>query len=113
MLGRLRRQPLEALQLALGLLHGVLGQPGRLDLLAQLLRLGLRLVDLAQLVLDRLQLLAQEELALALVDLRLDLRLDLAADRDQLELAREQLREASQPLRHVAAPPAAPGAPRS
>ena len=101
-LGRLRRQALEALQLALGLLHRVLGQVGGLDLLAQLGGLGLRLVDLAELVLDRLELLAQEELALALVDLGLDLRLDLRPDRDQLQLAREQLGQPAQALGHVA-----------
>ncbi len=102
MLGRLRRQPLEALQLALGLLARVLGQLGRLDLLAQLVGLGLLLVHLAELLLDRLELLAQEVLALALLHLGLDLRLDPRADRDQLELAREQLGQPPQPLGHVA-----------
>src|SRR4051794_3278639 len=101
-LGGLRRQALEAVELALGLLHAVLGQPRGLDLLAQLARLGLLLVDFAELVLDRLQLLAQEVLALALLHLRLDLRLDLRADGGQLELPREHLREQAQALRQVA-----------
>ena len=77
------------------------GRLGRLDPLAQLVDLGLLLVALAELVLDRLQLLAQEVLALALVDLGLDLRLDLGAEPDHLELAGEDLREAPQPLGHV------------
>ena len=97
MLGRLRRQPLEAPELALGLLPRVLGQVRLLELLAQLLRLGLRLVDLAELLLDRLELLAQEVLALALLHLRLDLRLDPRADLDELELAREDLGQQAEP----------------
>ena len=52
----------------------MLGELGRLDPLAQLVDLGLLLVPLAELVLDRLQLLAQVVLALALLHLRLDLR---------------------------------------
>jgi len=53
-LGRLGWQALEALQLALGLLESVLGQVGRLYLLAQLRGLGPLLVDISQLLLDRL-----------------------------------------------------------
>ena len=56
---------------------------------------------LAQLLLDRLELLAQDELALGLVDLGLDLGLDARADRDDLELAREDLRQPPQPLGDV------------
>ena len=59
------------------------------------------LVGLAELLLDRLELLAQEVLALALVELGLDLRLDLRPDRHHLELAGEDLGEAAQPLGHV------------
>ena len=44
-------------------------------------------VALAELVLDRLELLAEEVLALPLVDLRGDLRLDLRAELHHLELA--------------------------
>ena len=72
------------------------GSFGRLDLLAQFVDFGLLLVALPELVLDRFQLLAQEELALAFVDLRLDLRLDLGAELDHLELAGEDLREVAQ-----------------
>ena len=101
-LGGRRRQPLEPRQLPLGLPADVLGQLGLLDLLAQLVDLRLGLVLLAQLSLDRLQLLAQEVLALGLVHLGLDLGLDLRAELHHLELAREDLREAPQPLGDVA-----------
>ena len=53
-------------------------------------------------LLDRLQLLAQEVLALGLVHLGLDLGLDLRAELHHLELAREDLRQAPQPLGDVA-----------
>ena len=96
MLGGLRRQRLEALELAVDLAADVLGQRDGVELLAQLVGLGGRLVELAELRADRLELLAQDELALALVDLRLDLGLDLRADRDDLELAREDVDEAAQ-----------------
>jgi hypothetical protein len=101
-LDRLRGQSLEALQLALGLLGGVLGQSRLFDPLTQLLRLGLPLVDLAELLLDCPELLAQEVLALALLHLGLDLGLDPGADLDQLDLAREELGEHAHPLGHVA-----------
>ena len=64
--------------------------------------LGLRLVHLAELLLDRLELLAQPVLALPAVHLRLHLGLDAGADLHELELAGEHLREHPQPARHVA-----------
>ena len=73
----------------------------RRQLLAELVDLGLDLVGLAELLLDRLELLAQEILALALVELGLDLGLDLRPKCDHLELARQDLRETAQPLGHV------------
>ena len=82
-------------------LQRLLGQLGRLDFLAQFVDFGLLLVPLAELVLDRFQLLAEEELALAFVDLRLDLGLDLGAELDDLELAGEDLGEVAQPLGDV------------
>ena len=57
-------------ELAVGRLPRVLRQVLRLEPLPQLVDLGLVLVALAELVLDRLQLLAEEVLALALVHLR-------------------------------------------
>jgi hypothetical protein len=83
-------------------LPGVLGEVPLLEQLAQLLGLRLLLVDLAELLLDRAELLAQEVLALAAVHLGLDLRLDPAADLDELQLTGEDLGEQAQPLGHVA-----------
>ena len=100
-LGGCRRQALEAPQLAVGLLSRLLGQLGRLDPLAELIDLGLLLVSLAELLLDRLELLAQVVLALSLLDPRLDLGLDLGAELDHLELAGEDLRQPSQALADI------------
>ena len=77
------------------------GSSAAVDPLAQLVDLGLLLVALAELALDRLQLLAQVVLALALLHLRLDLGLDLRPELDHLELAGEDLREPAQPARDV------------
>ncbi len=67
----------------------------------QLVDLGLGLVRLAQLVLDGLELLAQEVLALALVHLRLDLVLDLGAQLQDLQLAVHEGGEAAKPLGYL------------
>ena len=63
-----------------------LGHAGRLDLLGELLDLLGLVVALAELLLDRLHLLAQEVLALVLADLGLHLRLDLRPELEHLEL---------------------------
>ena len=76
-------------ELTVGGLARLLRQVLLLDLPAQLGQLGLLLVAFAELVLDRLQLLAEEELALALLHLGLDLGLDLRAELDDLQLAAE------------------------
>src|SRR5439155_10503874 len=76
-LGRGRRELCQAVELPASLLVGFVGELRLLDLGAQLGDLGLLLVTLTELVLDRLQLLAQEVLPLALLHLGLDLRLDL------------------------------------
>src|SRR5207302_1837573 len=86
------RQPLEPGELALGGLARVLGQLDLLEPAAQLVDLRLLGVALAELLLDRLQLLAEEELALALLHLRLDLRLDLRPELVDLELAGREAR---------------------
>src|SRR3954453_21574538 len=89
-LARRRRQTLEPRELALGLFAHRVGELDRIELLAQLLGLGALLVELAQLFLDRLELRAQDDLALAAVPPRLDLGLDARADRDDLELAGQE-----------------------
>jgi hypothetical protein len=95
------RQLLQTGELALGRLLRLLGQVCLLDALAQLVELRLLLVLLPQLLLDRLELLAEEILPLPLVDLGLDLGLDLRSELDDLELASEDLGEATQPLGDV------------
>ena len=75
---------------------GLLGEVRLLDLRAELRDLGLLLVALAELLLDRLQLLAEEVLALGVLHLRLDLRLDLRAELEHLELAVEDDRQLAQ-----------------
>ena len=85
-LGGRHRHLRQAIELALRLLLDGLGHPRRFDLLAQLLDfLGL-VVAFAELLLNRLHLLAQEVLALVLADLRLHLRLDLRPELEHLEL---------------------------
>ena len=92
-------------------MRGLLGQLDRGQLVAQRVDLGGHLVGLSELLLDRLHLLAQEVLALAPVKLGLDLRLDLGAERDHLELAREDLRTAAAAAWRRRAPRVAPASP--
>ncbi len=76
----LRRHLGQAIQLLLGGLPGLFGHLGVFDLLLQLVDLGLSVVLLAQLALDRLHLLAQVVLLLRLAHLVGDLGLDAAGD---------------------------------
>ncbi len=63
---------------------------GLLDLVAQLVDLGLLRVVLPELALDRLELLAEDVLPLRLVHLGLDFALDLALELEDLDLAAEE-----------------------
>ena len=101
MLGRRGRQFRQPPELPVGRFARFLGQVRRLDFLLQFLDFGHLLVLFAELVLDRFQLLAEEELALAFVDFRLDLGLDLGAELDDLELAGEDLGQVAQPFGDV------------
>ena len=102
MLGRGGGQPLEPRELALGRLAHVLGQLDRRRAARAARSTSAALgVALAELVLDRLQLLAEEELALALLHLGLHLRLDLRAELEHLELAVEDARDLAQALLDV------------
>jgi len=83
------------------LLH-VLRQVHLREARAQLVQLrGIR-ITFPELVLDRLQLLAQEELTLTLFHLLLDLRLDLRAELEDLELPVQDRRDLAQPRFDVA-----------
>ena len=97
-LGRGRREPLEPRRArgrpTLRTSSGSSIASKRRPQLGELRRFG---VALAELVLDRLQLLAEEELALALLHLLLDLRLDLRAELEHLELAVQDRRDLAQP----------------
>ena len=99
------RQPIE---LALGFLLDRVRHAGGFDLFAKLFDfLGL-IVAFAELLLNRLHLLAQEVFALVLADLRLHLRLDLRAQLEHLGFLDEQAVEQVQPRAHVDASRALP-----
>ena len=88
---RLRRRRGDALQardLAVRLALRLGRQACLLDSLAQLAQLRVFRIKLAQLALDRLELLAQEVLALRLAHLLFGLGLDLASELQHLELVR-------------------------
>ena len=95
-LGRRRLHHLEPLELLHRDLLGLGRHLGVDDLLAEVVQVAAGLVDLAQLLLDRLQLLAQDVLALVAPHLLLDLAVDLLADLQHLVLAREELQHLAQ-----------------
>src|SRR5947209_17450086 len=82
---RVPGRPLEPRQLALHFLLGGVGELERREALAQLLDVTC-LVPLAQLFPDRLHLLAQEQLPLALAQLLLNLRLDVLLSVEHADL---------------------------
>ena len=84
--GRRDRHLRQAIELAQRLLLHAVGHARRLDLLGELLDLLRLIVAFAELLLNRLHLLAQEVVALVLADLGLHLRLDLRAELEDLEL---------------------------
>ena len=96
-LGRAGVHPGEPVDLALGLGQDLGGGLGLLELLPELVQLGVVRLALAELVLDRLDLLAEEVVALGLGDLRADLLLDLARELQDGELPGEELAELLQP----------------
>ena len=89
---------LEALDLLLDLLRGLLGDLLLRDLLAVRRDLLGEVLGLAELLLDRLELLAQEVLALALVDLALGGAGDLLLDRQDAHLAPQDLEDGLEAL---------------
>ncbi len=96
-LGAVGVTPLEPADLPLDLLESLLGEVPLARPLAVAGDLGRQLFALAELVLDRLELLAEEELALALVHLAARLHRDLLLHGQQLDLAQQQLADSFQP----------------
>ena len=92
---------LEPLELLLDLLPRLLRDRLLLDLLLVVLDLLGELLALAELRLDRLELLAEEVLALALVHLALRGGGDLLLHRQHVDLAREELVDLAEPLDRV------------
>ena len=88
-LARRWREHAHALRFATRLLHHLLGQPRLLDLLEEIDGLLLAGIRLAQLRLDRAQLLPQIELALMLLDLHFRLALDVLHHTRALHFALE------------------------
>ena len=76
----------------------LLRHAGGLDLVAELVDLGLLGIVVAQLPLDGLELLAEDVLPLGLVHLGLDLALDLPLELQDLDLAGKEARDELEPL---------------
>ena len=96
--GRVRVHARESVQLALRFLHHFVGEVELLELLAEALDFVLFVVGARQLLLQRLDLLAQEVLALVLVDLFLDLALEAPLRLLQLDLGVDQHEHEAQSL---------------
>ena len=89
--------PGQPLELALGLGLDLDRRVGLLDPLPQLADLGVLALALAQLLLDRLELLPEEMVPLGLGELAADLLLDLGRQLQDRELARQVLAQPLQP----------------
>ena len=100
-LGRRQRHLRRRSSSRVGRLRTASGMPAACDLLAQLVDLLACVVVLAELLLDRLQLLAKVELLLVLVDLGLDLRLDLVTRARAARSPDQDPVEQVQPRAHV------------
>ena len=98
--GRLRHL-LETLQLLARRLLDVGRHLRGLDLLLERVEVA-GVLALPELVLDRLQLLAEDCLALVLGELLAHLQVDLLFDLDELHLALQQHEQPAQPLGHIA-----------
>ena len=96
-LGRHRRHHLELLELAERLRFRLLRHPGGLDLLFHLVEIGI-FVALAEFLLDRLDLLVQVVLALALLHLPFDATANALLDLQDVDLAFEQPEQVLEPL---------------
>ena len=92
------RNPAEPPELPQGFLLGLLGHPGLLDLLPEFVHLLGGVVALAELLLDRLHLLAQEELPLGAAHFALDLGLDAPPEIADLLLPQDRRVGEPQPV---------------
>jgi hypothetical protein len=99
-LGRHRRHQLELLQLVVGLLARFLGHARGLDLLFQFLEVG-TFFAVAEFLLDRLDLLVEVVLALALLHLALDAATDALFHLQDVDFVLEQLQQLFQALGDV------------
>ena len=95
--GGVRVHLLKALELLFGLLEDFLRHLGVFDVLPELGDLFGPLVQLAELFLNGLELLAQEVLPLGLVHLAFGLGLDLLLHREDFDLRRQELADAPEP----------------
>ena len=95
--GRHRRHQLQLLELRVGLLLGLLGHLGGDDLLLELLHVG-AFFAVAELLLDRLDLLVEVVLALALLHLPLDAAADALFHLQDVDLVLELLEQLLEPL---------------
>src|SRR6059036_223138 len=98
-LHRVAVRPLQPGELAVDFLARGFGELERLEPLPQVLDLG-RFVPFAELLLDRLHLLPQEHLALALAQLFLDLGLNVLLGVEHTDLPLDMNEDAPQPLFH-------------
>ena len=96
-LGRAGVHAGQPLELALRLAQHLLRRAGLLDPLPELADLGVFALAFAQLLLDRLELLAEEVVALGLGQLAADLLLDLGRKLQDRELPREVLAQPLEP----------------
>ena len=94
---RVRVHLLKTLELFFGLLENLLGHLGVFDVLPELGHFLGPLVQFAQLLLDRLQLFAEEVLALGFVHLALGFGLDFLLHREDFDLRAQQFAGAAQP----------------
>ena len=100
-LGRHRRHELELRELGVRLVAGFLRHAGARDALLELGDLVGRVVHLAQFLLDRLHLLVEVVLALALLHLLLDAAADALLDLQHVHLALDQGEDVLQAAAHV------------
>ncbi len=101
-LGRRGRHFRKALQLAIGRLLDVLRHRRFVDFLAEFVGFGLLRIGLAKLFLNRAQLLAEIELALILLHLTLNVRLNLVSELDDLQFLGQHHRQLAHALLGVA-----------